>query len=105
MTQVDCANRPGLSPEARMCRPKPVCVARSPYVSPEARMCRPISELVAQKLKFVTPDLIGGPCLLPSSAVDTRLRGYDKEQIRHVKEQSGCDKEQSGCGEEQIELG
>ncbi len=85
MTQVDCANRPGLSPEARM--------------------CRPISELVAQKLKFVTPDLIGGPCLLPSSAVDTRLRGYDKEQIRHVKEQSGCDKEQSGCGKEQSGCG
>jgi hypothetical protein len=88
----------------RLCQPTRL-VARSPYVSPEARMCRPISELVAQKLKFVTPDLIGGPCLLPSSAVDTRLRGYDKEQIRHVKEQSGCDKEQSGCGEEQIELG
>ena len=74
----------------RLCQPTRL-VARSPYVSPEARMCRPISELVAQKLKFVTPDLIGGPCLLPSSAVDTRLRGYDKEQ-------SGCDKEQIGLG-------
>ena len=26
----------------------------------------------------VTPDLIGGPYLLPSTAMDTRMRGYDK---------------------------
>ena len=27
---------------------------------------------------FVTPDSIGGPCLLPSPYMDTRVRGYDK---------------------------
>jgi len=25
----------------------------------------------------VTPDLIGGPCLPPSTTMDTRMRGYD----------------------------
>ncbi len=25
----------------------------------------------------VTPDLIGGPCLPPSTAMDTHMRGYD----------------------------
>ncbi len=28
--------------------------------------------------EFVTPDSIGGPCLLPSPYMDTRVRGYDK---------------------------
>jgi hypothetical protein len=28
------------------------------------------------------PDLIGGPCLTPPAAMDTRMRGYDRKWLR-----------------------
>jgi hypothetical protein len=42
------------------------------------RPVTPNPQLVTLALQLVTPDSIGGPCLLSSPTMDTRMRGYDK---------------------------
>jgi hypothetical protein len=42
-------------------------------------ICHPrLLHLSPPNPQLVTPDSIGGPCLLPSPTMDTRMRGYDR---------------------------
>jgi hypothetical protein len=48
-------------------------------ITPDSQICHSrLLDLSPPNPRFVTPDLIGGPYLPPSTAMDTRIRGYDR---------------------------